>query len=858
MMSYGCGQMTNSGRSSQLPVHEILPELKKSLPQFRRIVIKAPTGAGKSTQVPQMLLDHGLCGDGCIVVLQPRRIAARMLARRVAEERDVRLGEEVGYHVRFEKCCCRDTRIRFETDGVLLRQMMSDPALSGVGAIVFDEFHERHLYGDLMLGLATRLQKSVRPDLNLVVMSATLDSRRIIDFLNPCALLESEGRQFPVDIEYMARAVDPDKCPVWITATEQFERLAAGEQDGDFLIFMPGAYEIRKTVEAIRGIRAGRDFAVMPLHGELPPAEQDAAVTQMDRRKVIVSTNVAETSLTIDGITVVIDGGLARKARFDPYRGINTLLVEKISRASADQRAGRAGRTRSGRCLRLWTAHEHQGRPANELPEVQCVDLSEAILLLKTSGVDDISGFPWVEPPGEKMLSRALGLLTDIGAIDAATQHLTEVGERLALFPVHPRYGRMLLAAGKYGCVSAASLVAALTAERGLLLRNQGAGVRERREKVLGEERESDILRLLRAWTYAREKRFDTEACNEIGVHARTARQVARVYEQFLSIAREQGLDTAERGAPSAAIRKCILAGFPDHLARRISKGTLRYDLAHARRGTLDAESVVRDGDLIVAAEIREIDNSRGDVEVRLSHVSLVEEGWLEELFHGACVRSHAVSYDTVQKRVVAADQESFRGLLLSAKASEPTVDEAALLLAREVVAGRLTLKNWDHDVEQWIVRVARLAEWCPELGIKAMTDANRVSVIQQICLGARSGKEIKDRPVLNAVKSFLSRDQQAMVDRHAPERAMLSNGRHPKITYEAAAQPFISMRIQELFGVTAPIVLAMGRVRVLVHILAPNQRPVQITNDLASFWKTGYPAAKKELQRRYPKHEWR
>lgn len=848
----------NSGDNTPLPIHEILPGLKTALPRFRRVVIKAPTGAGKSTQVPQMLLDHGLCGRGCIVVLQPRRIAARMLARRVAAERGSAPGEEVGYHVRFDNCCGRNTRIRFETDGILLRQMTSDPALGGVGTIVFDEFHERHLYGDLMLGIASRLQKTVRPDLNLVVMSATLDSRRVVDHLTPCTLLESQGRQFPVTIEYLARPVDPDKIAVWDTTVEQFERLAALERDGDFLVFMPGAYEIRKTVEAIRSSGAGRDFAVLPLHGDLAPAEQDAAVTRTDRRKVIVSTNVAETSLTIDGIIAVIDSGLARKARFDPYRGINTLLVEKISRASADQRAGRAGRTRAGRCVRLWTEHDHQGRPAVELPEVQCVDLSEAVLLLKAGGVDDIAGFPWVDAPGEKMLSRALDLLTDIGALDAGTQRLTPMGERLVLFPVHPRYGRMLLAAGQYGCVSAASLVAALTSERGLLLRGQGAGVKDKRDKALGEERESDILRLMKAWNYARDRRFDTSACNEVGIHARTARQVARLYEQFMSIAREQGLDTEDRDASSAAIRKCMLAGFPDHLAGRISKGTLRYDLAHGRRGVLDPESAVRDGELIVAGEIREIDNSRGDIEVRLSLVSRVEEGWLSELFPGVAVRSREVFYDTVRKRVAAEDRDSFRGLVLAAKASEPGDEEAASLLAREVAAGRLVLKKWDHEVEQWLLRVARLAEWCPEMGIPPFTEEDRLSMLRQVCLGARSGKDIKERPVLAVVKGFLSRQQQTLLDRHAPERVVLSNGKNPKVTYDSANPPFISMRIQELYGVTEPVRVAMDRVLVLVHILAPNQRPIQITDDLASFWKTGYPAAKKELQRRYPKHEWR
>jgi len=843
----------------QLPIYEILPKLRRELPAARRAVIKAPTGSGKSTQVPQMLIDNDLCGDGCVVVLQPRRLAARMLARRVATERHSQLGGEVGYQVRFDNRCGKTTRIRFETDGVLLRQMISDPALSGVSAILFDEFHERHLYGDLMLGLALQLQKSTRPDLNLVVMSATLDSGRIVDYLAPCALLESEGRQFPVTMEYLQKSVDADRFPVWEAAREQFERLAAQDEEGDFLVFMPGAYEIRRTVEAIKASRAARGFLVLPLHGELPPEEQDAAVNRRSQRKVVVSTNVAETSVTIDGITVVIDAGLARKARFDPYRGINTLLVDKISRASADQRAGRAGRTRSGHCLRLWTERDHQGRPAQELPEVQRVDLAEAVLLLKAGGIDDIAAFPWVDAPVERTLSRALALLSDLGALDAVDQSITPIGRRLLSFPVHPRYARMMLAAGKYGCVGAAALVAAVTSERGLLLRSRGAQARDRRDDLLGGEHESDILRMMRAWMYAQKANFDTAACDELGIHARTARQVGQLYEQFLSIAKEQGLVIGERDAESAAIRKCILAGFPDHLARRINSGSVRYDVAHRRRGTLDPESIVRDGQMIVATEIQEIENSRGDVDVRLSLASIVEENWIEEVFPGMLERTRVVGYDTEQRRVTAEDRASFRDLLLSAcHASEPTDDEAATLLAGEVIAGRLALKNWDHLVEQWIIRVNRLAGWCPELGLAAVTESDRRHLVEQICLGARSGKDIKERQVWPVVKGWLAGGMQAILDKHAPERVMLTNGKSPKVTYDVSNPPFISLRIQELYGVKEAVTIAMGRVRLLVHILAPNQRPIQVTDDLVSFWRTGYPAAKKELQRRYPKHEWR
>src|SRR6185369_4565529 len=364
-----------------------------------------------------MLWRHGLLGEkGEVVVLQPRRLAARMLAKRVAEEAGTTLGEGVGYQIRLESRVSERTRIRFVTEGILLRQMSFDAKLPGIKAIVFDEFHERHLYGDISLARALQIQQTIRPELKLVVMSATLDAGALKSYLAPCEVLVSQGRSFPVAIEYLSKRVDFEQEPVWDVATRECERVAAANT-GDFLVFMPGSYEISRTVQAIQGSRALRDFVVFPLHGELPPEQQDRAVARYDARKIIVSTNVAETSLTIDGVTTVIDCGLARVARFDPHRGINTLLIEKISAASADQRAGRAGRTAPGVCVRLWTEAEHAKRALQELPEVKRLDLSEVVLTLKASGIDDVFAFPWLEKPELKALERAETLLADLGAL---------------------------------------------------------------------------------------------------------------------------------------------------------------------------------------------------------------------------------------------------------------------------------------------------------------------------------------------------------------------------------------------------------------------------------------------------------
>src|SRR3954468_5294745 len=420
----------------QLPIYELESAVVASLRAQGRLIVQAPTGSGKSTQIPQMLWRHGLLDGpadaprrGGVVVLQPRRLAARMLAKRVAQEAGTSLGEGVGYQIRLESRISDRTRIRFGTEGILLRQMSFDPTLPGVSAIVFDEFHERHLYGDISLARALQIQQSLRPDLKVIVMSATLDAGALKTYLAPCEVLVSQGRTFPVRIEYLPKSVNFDHEAVWDAATRECERVAA-ESAGDILVFMPGAYEIGRTVQAIQGSRNLRDFVTFPLHSELPPEQQDRAVERSDQRKIIVSTNVAETSLTIEGVTTVIDSGLARVARFDLHRGINTLLIEKIAGASAEQRAGRAGRTAPGVCVRLWTDREHAQRALQELPEVKRLDLSEVVLTLKASGIDDVFSFPWLEKPEAKALERAETLLADLGALHGEAKSITDTGRK--------------------------------------------------------------------------------------------------------------------------------------------------------------------------------------------------------------------------------------------------------------------------------------------------------------------------------------------------------------------------------------------------------------------------------------------
>ncbi len=842
---------------SQLPIYKVQGDIVAALETGPHVIIEAPTGSGKSTQVPQMLLDSGIAGTGRIVVLQPRRIAARMLARRVAVERGGRLGEEVGYQVRFDNRSGRTTRIKFETDGIILRELQGDPRLKDVSVILFDEFHERHLYSDIMLGLAKELQAGARPDLKLVVMSATLEADALIDFLGGCPVVRTEGRTFPVETRYLKPSARDAKRPPWELVARELPGVMRDQPEGHVLVFMPGAYEIRRTVETVRRLPVARDCLVVPLYGALSAEEQDRAVAPATQRKIIVSTNVAETSLTIDGVTAVIDSGLVRRASFDPRRGFNTLLIEKNSQASAAQRAGRAGRTAPGICLRLWNERDHAKRKPHEEPELLRVDLAETLLQLKHAGVASLEAFPWVTPPPAHAVEKATILLQELGALDDAGD-VTPIGARMVAFPLHPRIARMLIAAEHYGCVPTMCLVAALLQERSILLRRPGSAIRERQLDLLGGREDSDILLVIKAWESAQRDGFRREACDAIGVHGVAARSVGALQDQLIRTAESQGLDCFEVKPSPEELYRCLLAGFSDHVAMRT--GGNRCSLVGGRRGSVDGDSAVgREHTLLVAADIQEIGTRRGEVDVKVSMLTAIEEAWLQELFPDSAHDQRRVYFDTVGKRMLAERQRCFRDLVIaSERVGDVTDDEAAAALAAEVAAGRITLKHWNHKVEQWILRVNLVAENCPELGVPPIGDDDRHALVEQLCHGARSAKAVKLREVWPVLNQWLSPGQAAAVKAYAPERVRIENGREPRVQYDDPSGPYIAMRVQELYDTNETPTICNGRVRVKVRILAPNQRPVQITDDLASFWQNGYDRVKKDLRGRYPKHEWR
>ena len=497
------------------------------------------------------------------------------------------------------------------------------------------------------------------------------------------------------------------------------------------------------------------------------------------------------------------------------------------------------------------------------------LDLCEVVLSLKAAGINDIKAFRWLEPPEERALVHAEQLLTDLGAL--AGGNITALGRRMLAFPVHPRYARMLLAAHDLGCVRDAALAAAIAQGRDLLLRKVDRETSKFREDRLGGKADSDFEMRVRAWRFAEQNGFRLDSCRRAGIHAQTARHVGPVFEQFLDIARREGLDVTDRKPAPDALRRCLLLGFSDRVAKRLDSGTLRCALVHGRRGVLARESACRQAPLIVAAEVSEI----GGKEIRtlLNLATAIEPAWLREFFPDDITTRTHVAFDSGPRRVIAEEQTLFRDLALETRTLDaPPAEEAARLLAEEVIAGRLRLTGWKDEVDRWILRLNRLAAWCPDLELPPIDDEARRTLMGQLCHGATSYKEIKARPVLPIVKSWLNGAQQELVEKHAPDRVELSTGkrttpkgpaarptsRKVKVNYVPDAPPYIQVRIQDLYDVRKIPAIALGKVTPLLHILAPNMRPVQVTDDLAGFWRDHYPRVKKELQRRYPKHEWR
>lgn len=788
-----------------LPVDEALPGLLAALQESNAAVLIAPTGAGKTTRVPPAVLEFG----GKVVMLEPRRIAARAAARRMAEEGGWRLGEEVGYQVRFDRRAGPATRILVVTEGILVQMLQGDPFLEGIGTVIFDEIHERSLHTDLSLAMTRRVQREVRPDLRIVAMSATVDPGPISSYLD-CPVVRSEGRLHPVEIRHLDMPI-----PAAV-------RHALGETAGDVLVFFPGVGEIQRTAEALS------DLVVFPLYGDLPAEQQDEVLRPLDRRKVVLATNVAETSITVEGVTAVVDSGQVRRLRFDPATGLDRLELGKISRASADQRAGRAGRQGPGLCLRLWPAWEHAALPERETPEILRVDLATPALQLLSWGETDLAAFDWFEAPDPAALASALLLLRRLGATD--DHGVTETGRLLARLPVHPRLGRLLVEGHRFGHPREAALLAALLSERDPFPRTpRGSGPRR--------SSRSDLLHRLDAlegnW-------------NEEGLNAGAARFVLKARDQLFDLVRKELGPAAKASQPrDEALLRALLAAYPDRVARRREPRSPRAVMVGGRGVRLAEESTVLEPSLFLCVDL---DARPTEALVRLA--SEVEPEWLP------LKTTVDLEFDEERERVAAWKRTRFEDLVISE--TEVPVEGGEAILA-EAAATRLdrALPLDDPEVAGFLARVRCLREWMPELDLPAFDETQLLPLLPALAAARKSFAELRRAPLLPVLQGALSHDQLRAVEREAPERLEVPSGSRIKLVYEPGNPPVLAARIQELFGLAETPRVAAGRVPVLLHLLAPNHRPQQVTHDLRSFWENTYPQVRKELAGRYPKHAW-
>lgn len=845
-----------------LPIHEVEAEIRSAISSAEksRILLTAPTGSGKSTEVPGMVADLTEI-SGRVVVIEPRRMAARLLAGFVAQNRSTALGQEVGYAVRFDTKYSVQTKILYVTDGVFQRMMQDDPELSGVSAVIFDEFHERRLAVDIALARCLDIQESRRPDLRLIVMSATLETGSLAEYMAPVKMLEAGGRTFPVEILHRPhrppqnhRQAGPQReTPIWEQTAALTREAIAMPDCGNILVFLPGTHEIRRTIELLENSAVCRPYDILPLYSALPPAEQERAISPSAKPKIIVSTNVAETSLTIPGIRTVIDSGLARASAFDPRRGINTLLIRRISRAAADQRAGRAGRTAPGRCLRLWNPADHSRREEFETPEVHRIDLSEAVLLLKAAGTADPRGFRWLDAPTDESLLKAEKLLRDLHALDAAG-NLTDTGREMAALPLEPRFSRLLIAGLHNGCLAETAFIAAVVQGEGIFAKGKAG---DARKDFIFPDDPSDFAGEFRAFESAEAMNFDARRLAHLGIHARGARDTAQIFKRLLALRGGDLRSPPDFQNKREAVAKSILAAFSDQLAIRLSQGNLACRLIGNRRGKLDDQSCVRKADAFVACEITEVEARETVTHLRLA--TAIELPWLEEIFPDEIGSTDGASYDESRRRVVRLQQRKFRDLVLVSKETDQNVplDGAAEILAKRVLSGELILKSWDSQVEQFTHRLTCISKWMPELGLPTWTQEDRIAAVSQICHGAVSYKEIKEADVWPVLNDWLSSHQRHLLDTHCPERIRLASGHTPKVTYHPENDPFFSAKLAQLVGTNTTPTIAAGRIPLLVHILAPNQRPWQMTKDIPNFWQNGYPQMKKELAGRYPRHPW-
>jgi ATP-dependent helicase HrpB len=804
-----------------LPIDDHLSLIIERLRESRAIVIVAEPGAGKTTRVPPAILRSNLLGNenSKIVMLQPRRVAARAAAIRIAQENNWKIGEEVGWHVRFDKHIGPQTRLRVLTEGILARQLIDDPFLPGIGAVVLDEFHERSIHTDLTIAMLREVRENVRDDLLLIVMSATLDAEPIAKFLGGCPIVNVPGRLFPIEIDH---ANAPSSDAIHLRAAKKVRELISLQQDGDMLVFLPGVAEINRTETEISSFAQQHDLQIAPLHGNLSLDAQNLALAPSDRRKIILATNIAETSLTIDGVRIVIDSGLARVAGYDPQRGLDRLDLKRISKASATQRAGRAGRTAPGKCMRLYTSKEFHALADFELPEIRRVDLSSTVLSLHAWGKSDPRTFGWFDPPSEQALATAERLLEMLGAIENG--RITSLGRQMVLLPVHPRLARLLIAAAEENLLEEGATMAALLSEKDIAPFD--------RSKVPKTKADSDLL-----------MRFDL-VDGSLGT--------SRTRDQLIRIGKSIKPSKIRRHDQHEAMLRLALIAYPDRVCRRRENDLSAGVMVGGGGVRLADESVVRNHEFFVALDARQNDRN-ANREAIVNIASAIEPQWLEKMFPREIKREKQLIFDLSRQRVVALASMKYRDLVIREDHDAPVdAENAGKVLAEALSRQAAEIINADEAAKNWLARLDLLRRAMPE-HVWPEIDLNEI--LAEMCRGKKSAAEL--RSALPFLQAQLQYPLDRIFEENAPETIAAATGNRIRLQYAIGQAPVMAVRLQEMFGIVETPRVAIGRVAVVMHLLGPNYRPVQITDDLKSFWKATYFQVRKDLRVRYPKHSW-
>ena len=831
-------------KQADFPISALLPELRATLDAHPRLVLEAPPGAGKTTQVPPALLDAPWLAGRRIVMLEPRRIAARAAAQFMAAQHGEEVGQTVGYRIRFESRISAATRIEVVTEGILTRLIQDDPELSGVGAILFDEFHERHLAGDLGLVLALDVQATLRPDLRLLVMSATLDGERIARWLD-APRLSSPGRSFPVRIEHPpARAQETPEHHLARVARQALE-----ENQGDVLVFLPGRREIARAhalLEKALPSPGGRadELEIVPLHGELSLAEQQAALAPAEpgTRRLVLATNVAESSVTLPGIRAVIDAGLAREPRFDPNSGFSRLETVSISQASADQRAGRAGRVAEGAAYRLWP--QSRRLEAARTPEIAQAELSGLALELAawgvTAGTDDT--LRWLDPPPSGALAQARQLLVALGALDKDGR-ITPLGRRLLALGAAPRLAAAALRAPMELRPLAADLLALVEARSPL--RGELAGNDDFRARV-------DALH---AW---RDRRVSAPSSSRnAGMRGFDGGAMAAIEQASKGWRRRLDVRTAASGVPdSHAIGDLLLHAWPDRIARRDDANPRRYTLANGRGAMLHQASALLGEPWLVVLDLR--------LEARDSLVLAAapfDPRRLEEDFPQHFRRERTLGWNAARGAVEAYEEQRFGAIVLERRSVPVHPGDALPALLTAVRSRGLEALPWSDAARRLRARMQALAGWMPELGLPDVSDARLLASLEDWLGPYLEGKRKLDAlgadELSQALATLFDYEQRRQLDQYAPESLTVPSGQVRRLEYAPGGPPVLAVKLQELFGLADTPRVAGGRVPVTLHLLSPAGRPIQVTQDLKGFWERTYPEVKKELKGRYPRHPW-